>query len=53
VARGVRISLGTDAHDPADLSWMGYGLGLCRRGWATPDLVLNTLSSRDLLEWAS
>ncbi|MCU0631639.1 MAG: DNA polymerase/3'-5' exonuclease PolX [Methanolinea sp.] len=53
VARGVRISLGTDAHDPADLSWMRYGLGLCRRGWATPDLVLNTLSSRDLLEWAS
>lgn len=53
VKSGVKISLGTDAHDSAELANLRYGLGLCRRGWATPADVLNTVSVQKLLEWAS
>lgn len=53
VAQGVHISIGTDAHGPADLCWMDYGVKLCRRGWAEPGNILNTLSADDLRKWAS
>jgi len=53
VMQGVPISLGTDAHGPSDLAWMDYGVKLCRRGWAEPGNILNTLSADDLREWAS
>jgi len=53
IGQGVMISIGTDAHDPAELEYLPYGLVLCRRGWATPDAILNTLPSEKLLEWAS
>lgn len=53
VKSGVTISLGTDAHDSAELANLRYGLGLCRRGWATPADVLNTFSVKEILEWAS
>lgn len=53
IRSGVKISLGTDTHDPAELANLRYGLGLCRRGWATPADILNTRSVQELLEWAS
>lgn len=53
VTQGVHISIGTDAHGPADLCWMDYGVKLCRRGWAEPGNILNTLSADDLRKWAS
>lgn len=53
IRSGVKISLGTDTHDSAELSNLRHGLGLCRRGWATPADILNTRSVQELLEWAS
>jgi len=53
VKRGVKIAIGTDAHGPADLSWIQYGIGICRRGWATRDAVLNCMDADSLLKWAS
>ena len=53
VNHGGFISIGTDAHGPGDLAWMNYGVRLCRRGWAGPGNVINTLNMHDLLEWAS
>ncbi|NYT07041.1 MAG: DNA polymerase/3'-5' exonuclease PolX [Methanomicrobiales archaeon] len=53
VGRGVRIAIGTDAHDPSEFEYMRYGVTTCRRGWASGSDVLNTLGIRDLLEWGS
>ncbi len=40
--RGVFIAIVTDAHAVKHLSYMELGVGLARRGWAVPELVLNT-----------
>lgn len=53
IKMGVRISIGTDAHDAADLGSIRYGLGICRRGWATPGDILNTFTEAELRVWAS
>ncbi|MEM2124649.1 MAG: DNA polymerase/3'-5' exonuclease PolX [Methanolinea sp.] len=53
VKSGVKVAVGTDAHAPGDLDWIRYGVGLCRRGWATPADVLNPMDARSILEWAS
>jgi DNA polymerase (family 10) len=42
VALGVPITIGPDAHEPAGLSDVRWGLGIARKGWATPKDVLNT-----------
>ena len=42
--RGVRIAITTDAHSPAGLANLRYGVGLARKGWLTPSQCLNTLS---------
>lgn len=53
IQSGVKISIGTDAHDPRELHYLPYGLGLCRRGWATPSDLLNTLTCQEVLEYVS
>jgi DNA polymerase (family X) len=49
--RGVRISIGTDAHRPGELDQLRHGLAIARRGWCTAPDVLNTLPLDRLLEW--
>jgi DNA polymerase (family 10) len=47
---GVMIALGTDSHDPAiEFDHMRFGIGTARRGWLTPDQILNTRSVRSLI----
>jgi DNA polymerase (family 10) len=41
VALGVPIVICPDAHDPAGLADVRWGLGIARKGWATPNDVLN------------
>jgi DNA polymerase (family 10) len=40
---GIRISIGTDAHDTEGLRWMKFGVATARRGWLEPKNVVNTL----------
>jgi DNA polymerase (family 10) len=40
--RGVRLVISTDAHSVAALGNQRWGVQVARRGWATPDDVLNT-----------
>jgi DNA polymerase (family X) len=47
--RGVKIPICPDAHNPAGLANIRYGVGVGRKGWLTPDQVLNTLPVDDLL----
>jgi DNA polymerase (family 10) len=47
--RGVRIPINPDAHSPAGLLNMRYGVGVGRKGWLTREQVLNTLPADELL----
>ncbi len=47
--RGVRIPINSDAHSPAALLNMRYGVGIARKGWLTRADVLNALPAEDLL----
>lgn len=39
---GVNLVINTDAHAPAQLAFMRYGVAVARRGWLEPRNVLNT-----------
>ncbi len=45
VERGVMMAVVTDAHSVTHLPYIRVGVGIARRGWAPPELILNT---RDL-----
>jgi DNA polymerase (family X) len=51
--RGVRIAITTDAHSPAGLTNLRYGVGVARKGWLTPSQCLNTLDTDELLAFFS
>ncbi len=41
-AKGCLLAINTDAHGPAGLRDMRYGVGIARRAGVTPDMVINT-----------
>jgi DNA polymerase (family 10) len=47
--RGVRIPITTDAHSPAGLGNLRYGVSLARKGWLTAEQCLNALDADGLL----
>jgi len=51
--RGVRMSIGTDAHAPNHLEFLPLGVSVARRGWLEAKDVANTLSAEDLLRTLS
>lgn len=48
---GAYIGIVTDAHSARQLTLMHLGVGLARRGWATPDKVINTFDLDKLKEF--
>ncbi len=46
----LKFSIDTDSHSTAGLSSMRYGVSMAKRGWLTPDLVINTLDIDKLLK---
>jgi DNA polymerase (family 10) len=46
---GVKLLIDTDAHSPAHLPMMRFGVATARRGWVAKEDVLNTLPLDDLL----
>ncbi len=48
---GVRLSLGTDSHDPSQQWMMDIGVHTARRAWLSPDSLLNTMTARSLLRY--
>lgn len=48
VNAGVKLVIDSDAHAIGELSYLEYGIGQARRGWATKDDVINTRSWQDL-----
>jgi len=48
---GVMISIDTDAHAPAQMDQMRFGIATARRGWLTAEDVLNTRPLFVLRKW--
>ncbi len=51
VEAGVKLSIATDAHQLDQLAFIQFGVGVARRGWVIPDLVVNTWSFDKLRAW--
>ncbi|MEM9653235.1 MAG: PHP domain-containing protein, partial [Actinomycetota bacterium] len=52
VDRGVKLVINTDSHHVSELGRMEYGVLTAQRGWTPKELVVNTWSKRDFLQWA-
>jgi putative hydrolase len=50
---GCRISMGTDAHGPLQLSFMELGIAASIRARLDPERILNRMPTDQLLEWAA
>ena len=50
---GVTLSIGADAHGATGIDNVEFGLAMARKGWATPDRILNTLSAEAFLDHAA
>jgi DNA polymerase (family 10) len=50
---GVIFSIGTDSHRMHQFVDARYGVGMARRGWCTPQRVINTISHADFLRFVS
>jgi DNA polymerase (family 10) len=46
--KGARLSVNADAHSPAGLGLLSWGLHMARRAWLTPEDVINTYSLTEL-----
>lgn len=51
VENGCILALNADAHSPADFELRPFGVGIARRGWVPPAVVVNTWSLERLLDW--
>ncbi len=51
VNAGVKMVINTDSHMGEQMDLMRYGVGVARRGWATKDDIINTLSYNKFSEW--
>jgi DNA polymerase (family 10) len=51
VSAGVKMVINTDSHDVWQMGLMKYGISTARRGWATKNDILNTLSYNKFSDW--
>ena len=49
--KGVLCSINPDAHDVDQLAFAAHGVRIARKGWLTPEQVLNTRSLPEVLSW--
>ena len=48
---GIPISINTDSHSEEDFDNLFYGVAIARRAWLTKNDVINTWSTKKLLDW--
>ncbi|RLB05782.1 MAG: DNA polymerase/3'-5' exonuclease PolX [Deltaproteobacteria bacterium] len=48
---GVKVAIGTDAHNIGQLWMIVLGVGVARRGWCDPSDVLNAWDYEQIIEW--
>lgn len=49
--KGVLCSINPDAHDTGQLAFAAHGVRIARKGWLTPEQVLNTRPLTEVLRW--
>jgi len=50
---GVKMIINTDSHQKEQLGLIEYGVSMARRGWASPEDIINTESLKNLLKYFS
>jgi DNA polymerase (family 10) len=50
---GVKLTIGSDAHEAANVGVLEYGVAIARRGWVTAASVVNTWPLEKMLAWAN
>ncbi len=48
---GVKMAIDSDSHHVEHMDLEKYGVFVARRGWATKNDIINTMSYNDLLDW--
>ncbi len=48
---GVKFAINTDAHNPAQLAQIKYGIAVARRGWLEKHDIINTFNLEELISW--
>lgn len=48
---GTLLAINSDMHQPVDFDNLALGVAVARRGWATPDAVVNTWDVERLKAW--
>nr|MBI5455590.1 hypothetical protein [Candidatus Levybacteria bacterium] len=51
VESNIKMVINSDSHDVEQMGLQKYGIFMARRGWATKNDILNTLSYNEFLEW--
>jgi DNA polymerase (family 10) len=51
VELGIHLAINTDAHADSDLDLLHFGVATARRGWVSPQSVLNTWSLDKIQQW--
>jgi len=51
LASGIKFAIDSDAHDPSHFSFLRYGLGQARRGWARKSDIINTYPVKVMLSF--
>ena len=49
--KGVKFSIGPDAHRAFGITFVKYGVGIARKGWLEPEDVINSMTCEELLAW--
>jgi DNA polymerase (family 10) len=52
IALGVKLTMGSDAHDAGHVGAFGYGVATARRGWVTAADMINSWPVDKVLAWA-
>jgi DNA polymerase (family 10) len=51
IEMGINLSINTDAHSASDMDLLHFGVATARRGWVTPENVINAWTAERLLLW--
>lgn len=49
--KGVKFSIGPDAHRVEGIDFVRFGVGIARKGWLEPHDLINHMTAEELLAW--
>lgn len=51
IEKNIKMVINTDSHELSTMDGMKFGVAVARRGWASKNDILNTLSYNKFIEW--